>query len=96
MTRFSFICTLTLFLLENMIYIILGRVLYSRYKTKINHHVQLLRFKPYSLYDRAFIHNFPSAHGKEFYKLSNKLTITFNIIIVFTFILFLVINWGYL
>ena len=96
MTRVSFIYTLVLFLLENMVYIILARMLYARYKKRVNPSVQLLRFKPYNLYDAGFIHSFPSAHGKEFYKLTNKLTITFNILIVLTFILFLVINSGYL
>ena len=92
MTRSSFICTATLFAIENVVYLALVSGIYSSYSKRTMRRYDLLQFRPYQLYDRTFINSYPTANGQEFYKLINKLTITFNVLILVTFIMLLLIN----
>ena len=81
-----------MFAIENVVYLALVSGIYSRYSKKTMKRFDLLQFRPYQLYDRAFISSYPTAKGQEFYKLINKLTVTFNILILLTFIMLLLIN----
>ena len=92
MTHSSLVCTIILLAIENIVYLALVSGIYSSYSNKAGRRFDLLKFRPYRLYDHAFINNFPSPNGREFYKLTNKVTVTFNVMIVATFILLLLIN----
>ena len=94
MFKGTFVFTILLIILENVFYVFLATVIYFEYRDKVNSKVKLLKFKPYRLYDQGFIQNFPSSTGRDFYKVINRLTIIFNIIIVLTFILFLIISFS--
>jgi len=94
MFRGAFIIAIMFIALENIFYVFFATVIYIEYKDKVNDKVKSLKFKPYQLYDQAFIQNFPSSEGRDFYLTINRLTIIFNIIIVLTFILFLTIAFS--
>jgi hypothetical protein len=51
--------------------------------------------KLYRIYDKSFISNYPSKAGQNFYKLHNKVTIAFNVIIVVSFIAFMLLSIVY-
>ncbi len=83
---------LVLLLTENVSYITIIR--YYHYKSSMSkHYAKRFRlYNLYQLYDRLFINSIPSKKRRDFCLLHNKLTITFALFIIATFLLFVYSN----
>lgn len=92
MTRSSFIYTITLFATEHLVYLVLVGCIYASYSKRTSQRFDLMKFRPYRFYDHAFVDSVTQAKGREFYKLINKVNITFSIMVLATFILLLLVN----
>ena len=77
--------TAFLFFLENILYIILSRVVYE-HCLKGNDH---LHWQTYRVYRKAHIRIFSSRKFDRFRRLHNGLTIFFYLVIISTFMLFI-------
>ena len=51
--------------------------------------------KLYRIYDKSFISNYPSKAGQNYFKLHNKVTIAFNVIIIVSFLVFVLLSTVY-
>lgn len=71
----------------NAVYIIAAKLVFKLSKASNSKN-----YKPkqslYRLYDKSYISNYPSKSGQEFFRLHNKITLAFNIIIILSFILY--------
>ena len=77
---------------ENILYYLVTQTLYLAYIKTESKKVSVIRYQLYKTKSKSFISNWPTVRGKEFYKTLNKVTIVFNVMILATFILFLVVT----
>ena len=79
----------------NITYVAVAKILFRTSKANTSKN-----FKPvqrlYKIYDKSYISNYPSKAGQNFFKLHNKVTIAFNIIIIISFLSFVAIAMFFL
>ena len=86
----SFILTAVIIAFENILYMVLSYMIYSRQKKYSKS--RLVKFAPYMLYDHLVINNFPPGMCRELMRESNKMTVAFNVCVAMTVAAFLFLN----
>jgi hypothetical protein len=79
----------------NTTYVATAKIIFKTSKASTSKNYKPVQ-QLYRIYDRAFISNYPSKSGQNFFKLHNKVTIAFNFFIVLSFVTYIVISMLFL
>lgn len=76
--------------IENLAYLTTILLCLSYYRRQSKKLRELRKVNLYRIFDKSYISNFPSQTSKAYFRLHNKITLSFNFLIAISFILYLI------
>jgi len=76
--------------IENAVYVTTTLLCLYYYRGQSKKLREIRKLNLYRIFDKTYISNFPSQTSKTYFRLHNKITLSFNFVIAISFVLYLV------